>query len=305
MAYHAPLDYAPDVCLYHHPCADGFTAAWAVQLRWPNCKMLPAAYKQDGAIPDVAGKHVLIVDFSFKAEETLRIVAEAASVTILDHHLSAQRILEPLIQDGTINGVFDMGKSGAMLAWEFCFGDQDGVAAVWDLNDDEGAPALVRYVQDRDLWTWALPDAKAICAWMGLTPMDFESWTNMAQVLDDFDGFHYAKSIGEALVKKQEADIAGAIRASKRRMTIGGYDVPVANLPYIFASEAGNIMCRGEPFSASYFDTSDGYRSFSLRSDKDDPKAVDVSQVAAEFGGGGHRSAAGFRVYLGFEGDVN
>jgi len=88
-------------------------------------------------------------------------------------------------------------------------------------------------------------------------------------------------------------------------MTIGGYDVPVANLPYIFASEGGNILCRGEPFSASYFDAADGTRSFSLRSDKDDPNAVDVSQVALAFGGGGHKNAAGFRVPGGWEGDIN
>lgn len=304
MAYTAPFGYEPDVCLYHNPCADGFTAAWAVQLRWPNCKMIPAAYKEGAALPDVAGKHVLIVDFSYKAEPTMQIVAEAASVTILDHHVSAQRILEPMIQDGTINGVFDMTKSGAMLAWEFCFGEEEGVAAVWDLKDDQGAPALVRYVQDRDLWTWALPHAKAICAWMGLAPLDFDAWMTMAQTLDDDEGFLHAQSIGEALVKKQDADIAGAIRASKRRMVIGGYDVPVANLPYIFASDGGNILCRGEPFSASYFETSDGHRSFSLRSDNSDPNAVDVSEVAGQFGGGGHKHAAGFRVPAGWEGEA-
>ncbi|USN14290.1 single-stranded-DNA-specific exonuclease [Brevundimonas phage vB_BpoS-Kabachok] len=302
MAYHAPYGYEPDVCIYHHPCADGFTAAWAVQLRWPNCKMVPGVYQAD-SLPDVAGKHVLIVDFSYKPDATLQIVSEAASVTILDHHVSAQRLLEPLIADGTIMGVFDMTKSGAMLSWEFCFGGEDGVAAVWDLKDDEGAPALIRYVQDRDLWTWALPNAKAVCAWMGLAPLDFDSWMDMAQTLDDDEGMRHAVKIGEALVKKQDAEISGAIRAAKRRMVIGGYDVPVANLPYIFASEGGNIMCRGEPFSASYFDTSDGQRSFSLRSDKDDPKAVDVSQVASEFGGGGHKNAAGFRVPAGWEGE--
>lgn len=290
----APEGYAPDICIYHHPCADGFTAAWAIRTRWSECAFVPGSYQTDDDLPDVRGKHVLIVDFSYKVEPLMKIVSEAASVTILDHHVSAQRLLEPLIADGTIAGVFDMEKSGAMLAWEFAHGE-----------GGEDAPFLVQYVQDRDLWTWALPDAKEICAWMAMSPMTFEAWHEMSDTLEHSLGYERAVDIGRALVKKQEADIAGAIRASKRRMTIGGYDVPVANLPYIFASEAGNIMCRGEPFSASYFDTSTGERSFSLRSDKDDPNAVDVSQIAAQFGGGGHRAAAGFRIYAGWEGDIN
>lgn len=302
--YLAPEPYTPDVCIYHHPCADGFTAAWAVQLRWPNCKMVPGAYQAE-SLPDVAGKHVLLVDFSYKPDDLMKIVSEAASVTILDHHVSAQRLLEPMIEDGTIKGVFDMSKSGAMLAWEFCFGHDPDAAEAWDLESVDGAPALVHYIQDRDLWSWRLPDSREIAAWIQMTPLNFNAWTSMAQALSDHDGYSFAKSIGTALVKKQDADIAGAIRASKRRMTIDGYDVPVANLPYIFASEAGNIMSRGEPFAASYFDAADGTRSFSLRSDKDDPNAVDVSVVAATFGGGGHKNAAGFRTHANWEGDVN
>jgi nanoRNase/pAp phosphatase (c-di-AMP/oligoRNAs hydrolase) len=81
-------------------------------------------------------------------------------------------------------------------------------------------------------------------------------------------------------------------------MTIGGYDVPVANLPYMFASDAGNIMSEGEFFAASYFDTPDG-RKFSLRS-KD--TGMDVSEIAKRFGGGGHARAAGFMMPIGWEG---
>ena len=104
-------------------------------------------------------------------------------------------------------------------------------------------------------------------------------------------------------MNKLDSDVASCIRATKRRMTIAGYDVPVANLPYQLASDAGNIMSKGEPFAASYFDAADGSRSFSLRSDKDDPAAVDVSVVAASYGGGGHKNASGFRRPMGWEGD--
>ena len=67
MPYHAPLGYEPDVCLYHHPCADGFTAAWACWKRWPAADYVGANYGRPA--PDVTGKNVLIVDFSYKRAE--------------------------------------------------------------------------------------------------------------------------------------------------------------------------------------------------------------------------------------------
>ncbi|UTC28426.1 single-stranded-DNA-specific exonuclease [Brevundimonas phage vB_BpoS-Gurke] len=303
--YRAPEGYTPELCIYHHPCADGFTAAWAIQLRWPDCEMQPGKYQAD-SLPDVAGKHVLLVDFSYKPDDLMQIVSEAASVTILDHHESAQRLLEPMIEDGTIKGVFDMTKSGAALAWEFAYGDDvTAFTRSFGVTESDRLPDLVRYIQDRDLWTWELPSSKEISAWLGLTPMTFKAWSDAAVRLSMVETFDIAVDIGRALCKKFDSDLAGAIKASKRRMTIGGYDVPVANLPYIYASEGGNIMSKGEPFAAIYFDAADGSRSFSLRSDKDDPSAVNVSLVAGEFGGGGHKNAAGFRAPSGWEGDVN
>ncbi len=75
-------------------------------------------------------------------------------------------------------------------------------------------------------------------------------------------------------------------------MTIGGWDVPVANLPYTMSSDAGHRLAQGEPFAACYWDTPNG-RVFSLRSTDD---GLDVSAIAKQYGGGGHEHAAGFRL---------
>lgn len=289
----------PDICIYHNPCSDGFTAAWAVWLKWPDIEFHPGSYN-DKTLPDVAGKHVLLVDFSYKSDVLRQMAAEAASITILDHHVSAQEDLAPLLADGTVQGEFDMSRSGAMMAWEYCWpaGKGDGVEMPRPPIDigDEPVPYLVQYVQDRDLWTWALDDSKEVSAYLQLTPMDFKSWSRVAEELEDCTGYENAVRIGTALVKKQDSEIAGALKSTRTRITILGYDVPIANVPYIWASEAGNILSRGEPFAATYFIAADGSRSFSLRSDKDDPNAVDVSKIAVTFGGGGHKNAAGFRA---------
>jgi oligoribonuclease NrnB/cAMP/cGMP phosphodiesterase (DHH superfamily) len=279
----------PDICIYHHPCSDGFTAAWAVWKRWPDIEFVPGAYKA-GELPDVAGKHVLIVDFSYKGDVMRQLAETAASITVLDHHESAERELKPLLEEGVIDGEFDMTRSGAMMAWQHVW--PEGLP---DLCEDR-VPWLVRYVQDRDLWQWEIDHSREISAYIQTKSLTFSEWDKLADELEDCDCFDLAKSIGEVLVAREESEVKGAIKATKRRAQIAGYDVPVANLPYQMASLGGNFMCKGEPFSASYFLSADGTISFSLRSDKDDPEAVNVSLIAGMFGGGGHKNASGFRM---------
>lgn len=58
----------------------------------------------------------------------------------------------------------------------------------------------------------------------------------------------------------------------------------------VMASDAGNILCKGEAFAALWYSAKDGTHH-SLRSDEN---GVDVSKIAEQYGGGGHKHAAGF-----------
>jgi hypothetical protein len=133
-------------------------------------------------------------------------------------------------------------------------------------------PWLVRYVQDRDIWTWKEDRAKEVTCWLNLLPLNFEALDQGLPRSGGRDRFEHIVEIGAALLQKLDQDVSTGIRATKRRMIIGGFDVPVANLPHFLASEAGNVLCQGEPFAATYYDTGDGRRSFSLRSDKEDAR---------------------------------
>jgi hypothetical protein len=72
----------------------------------------------------------------------------------------------------------------------------------------------------------------------------------------------------------------------------GAHFVPVANAT-VFFSEVGERLLEmypEAPFSAYYQDRQDGKRQWGLRS----RPGFDCSEVAAAFGGGGHKQAAGF-----------
>jgi len=261
------------LCIYHANCADGFAAAWVVKKALHSVvDFHPGVYGE--APPDVTGRDVILVDFSYKRPVIEQLIATAGSVTILDHHLSAKEDLEDL--SGAIV-VFDLHRCGAMIAWRYFF-------------PNYAAPRLLLHIQDRDLWRFVLEGSREIALGLFSHPYDFDLW-------DDFMSNNNValtalRSDGEALSRKQRKDIDELLPLLTRRLKIGGFDVPAANLPYMFASDAGHILAKGEPFAATYFDTGAG-RTFSLRSHA---VGEDVSKIAALYGGGGHRNAAGFRV---------
>lgn len=269
------------LCIYHGGCFDGFTAAWAV---WRACgdeyEYVEGVYGREP--PEVAGRHVLIVDFSYKRPVIDAMRRVAASIKILDHHKTAAEDLIGGWDEGEglcpIEIVFDMNRSGAGIAWDV-------------FHPGLERPALVDHVEDRDLWRFALPRTRHIHAGLSQYAFDFEAW-NTASIDCVFGDL---ASQGEAIDRKHLRDINTLLPIVKRRMFIGGYKVWVANLPMTMTSDAGNIMSRGEPFAACYWDTPEG-RVFSLRSSEG---GVDVSEIAKRYGGGGHKNAAGFTLLHG------
>ena len=259
------------LCIYHANCIDGFAAAWIVRKYFHGIvDFHPGHYGEPP--PDVAGRDVFIVDFSYKRPVLLQMIQAAESLTILDHHLSAMAYLKDL--PGAI-ARFDMERCGAMITWRYFF-------------PHYAAPRLLLHIQDRDLWRFVLEGSREIAMGLFSHPYDFDLWDELLLP----SAIAILRSDGEAIARKQRKDIAELLPVVSRRLQIGGYNVPAANLPYLFASEVGGALSIGEPFAATYCDTADG-RTFSLRSQN---AGLDVGKIAEQYGGGGHQHAAGFKL---------
>jgi oligoribonuclease NrnB/cAMP/cGMP phosphodiesterase (DHH superfamily) len=291
------------LCIYHGSCADGFTAAWAIRKALPDCEFHAGVYQNPP--PDVTDDRIVVlVDFSYKREVLLQMARTARGVLLIDHHKSAaedlkadgnyvvdfgaytgrldyQRFLDNAYQDrmenvpyARIYTVFDMYRSGAGLAWDF-------------FHPGVKRPELINRIEDRDLWRFAYADTRAIQAAVLSYPYDFETWDLLMKA-----DLSVLRTEGDAIERKHHKDIGELVGVVTRRMVIAGHNVPVANLPYTLTSDAGHKLARGEPFACCYWDTPEG-RVFSLRSTDD---GLDVSEIAKQYGGGGHKNASGFRV---------
>jgi oligoribonuclease NrnB/cAMP/cGMP phosphodiesterase (DHH superfamily) len=291
--------------IYHGKCADGFTAAWAAWRFIGDTDYHPGVYGQQP--PDVAGRDVVMLDFSYKRAVLEAMGESARSILILDHHKTAQADLEtfaifnpvdvhdideivPATQPGlgNIRAIFDMGRSGAQIAWNFYF-------------PNTARPLLVDYVGDRDLWQFKLPHSREVNAYVFANEYTFANWDDLDLLLDSRASVLGVAEMGAAIEKKHHKDVAELVEVTRRTMRIGGIDMPVANIPYTLTSDAGNLMAKQDHgVAACYWDTPTG-RVFSLRSTESGP---DVSAIAAGYGGGGHKNAAGFQKPLGWEGDA-
>ena len=287
-----PAEYA---IYYHDHCADGFTAAWvaATILGTDKCDLHPAGYDA-GDRPDpypLPEQKVLILDFSYPRQAMERLINEQPQVRLFDHHQTALQNLA-----GLPGCVLDMERSGAMITWQTLTQEHAGAPAA-----QTDAPYLIRYVQDRDLWRWQLPDSKSINAYIGSMPYQFDEWTRLSAQLEDPAHRNIAIKCGLALLRSQE-QVVKAQAAQARTAEIYGinpetrmaqlYTVPVANAT-VHRSETADLLLEDHPdapFVAVYSDTPTG-RRWSLRSENG---RADVAHVAEFNQGGGHRNAAGF-----------
>lgn len=281
-----PTIQTPDICVYHGHCPDGFTAAWAVWKRFgDSVEYRHGSY--GSAPPTVDGKHILLVDFSYKRDVLKELASKAASITVLDHHETAQADLQPLLDSGVVGGLFDMNRSGAGIAWDV-------------LHPGERRPALIDYIEDRDLWTWKLPLSRPVLAYVDTFDFSFAKWDDLAGVLDYGlpEQLDEIINTGNALLRRHFKNCESLIAVTMQRATVGGIDVPCCNVPHIYCSEVGNILANRDdaPFSATFFINKDNHRVYSLRSLAEKQS---VSAIALKYGGGGHRNAAGFRLLPG------
>lgn len=256
--------------IYHGQCVDGFTAAWAAWRKFGDSARYIAAQYGDEP-PDCTGDDVVIVDFSYPRAVLESMARTTASLLVLDHHKTAEADLA-----GLPYCKFDMTQSGAALAEREFRGTRR--------ND------LVSYVQDRDLWQWKLPHSREVSAYIAIVPKDFRSWDFLALRIET--DLERVAEVGRALLRAVETYVDN-LADHARIATIGGYAVPCVNTTYATSELVGRLAESDTgAFAAGWFQKQDGAFVYSLRSRGD----FDVSAVAKQYGGGGHRNAAGFTV---------
>ena len=81
-------------------------------------------------------------------------------VIIIDHHKSAYKNIESLIDNKRLIVYFDNNHSGATLAWNYFL-------------KEKSIPKIFQHIEDIDLWNFRLQNTREIAAALKIYKFDF------------------------------------------------------------------------------------------------------------------------------------
>lgn len=272
------------VCLYHAGCPDGFGAVWAVREAWEGeGEFIARGHDDVVCAGDLEDALVVFVDIAPQVDEARELGDAATQLIVLDHHVTARDRFEAepelqnqLADEGHVLH-FDLTQSGAMLAWQYFAGET-------------APPDLLRYVQDQDLWHWALPDSSEVNAAIGSYPRTFDTWTELAarpasELADE----------GRPILRANKIEVERALK-NAAPIVIDGRRVEAVNSTVnraLVGHELAERATYGDSWGCVYRVAGSRIHA-TLYSIGD----FNVSEIAKSLGGGGHPNAAGFSVPL-------
>lgn len=298
--------------LYHQikigiDCPDGIAAAWAIAQNSPSFKdrhpvdyLIGAVYGEPVTLPKNADK-VYIVDFSLPIKILNEWTDRNVEVILIDHHKTAAEMLGGVgdftkffhRQIGKLSLTFDLNHSAAVLGWQQSTGEKTKV------------PAMLSYVEDRDLWRWKLPYSREVneamghYRWKSRTKQElwstYDRWSRLTaeQLIEEL------RPLGEQLLAPKRAEVD--------RLAATAHPIDHAGLKArgLVLNADGSANRLISDLSEKIYTTQDCQFTILLANDlkisfrSNNTSAdggFDVSKLAAELGGGGHRNAAGATI---------
>lgn len=265
------------VIIYHADCPDGFGGAYAAWKKFGDSATYLPRPMPAPVPPGLTNKTLYIIDYSYDKDTLTHLVATNTTVVVIDHHQSAEAAVRSFPQN-----IFDNNHSGAVLAWHY-------------FHPTLPVPTILAYVEDHDLWRFALTEHREFNVALHQEPRTFESWDDLTTRLTDTNALINFIAKG-ALLAKFEDKLIDSLLKHRERVRFEGHDVWAIN-ESLYRSTLGNKLAElneaegGVALGIVYY-RKDGSVRASLRSKGD----VDVAAMAEKYQGGGHKNAASIKV---------
>jgi len=268
------------LCIYHIADHDGKGSAAIVGRKFADVEFL--GFNHDMDVPwEAIERHneIVICDIALPLEVMFDL-SERKDLIWIDHHASVIDEYNQAIQAGKkeIKGIRENGTAAIMLTWEYFFPEEEvpeGVKLlalndIYDLRDKRVRPFEYAFQS------------------MGVNKPQDGSWTDLFEGRLNIDDM-VAK--GNAILSWVRNRNHRLCKAMSFESSFKGKKCICANMPQGYSEFYDSIKnIRSYAFMCNFFMTGKNTWNLSFYTARDD---VDVSKIAAEFGGGGHRKAAG------------
>lgn len=269
------------LCIYHIADHDGKGSAAIVKSVYPETELM--GLNHDMEIPyDEINKHdkIIVCDFSLPLDFMFQL-SQTRDFTWIDHHVSVIDQYEKIIAEGNrkpIKGIRRVGTAALMLTWEYFYPDRPlplgikllGLNDVFDLRDKRVRP-----------FEYAMQA-------LGVNRPTDKIWSEL--INDTLDVSEMVEK-GKAILLYIRNRNYRLVRSEAFESEYHGLKCICANIPQGYSEFYDSLdNVKDYDMMVNFFMNKKNCWNLSFYTAKDN---VDVSKVAAQFGGGGHAKAAG------------
>ena len=268
------------LCIYHMADHDGKGSAAIVKSVYPDVEFL--AFNHDSDIPyDLIEKHdqIIICDIALPLDYMFEL-NKKIDLTWIDHHVSMIEAYDEKIKEGEtpIKGIRKVGTAAIILTWQYFYPQKRvplgikllGLNDVFDLSDKRVRP-----------FEYAMQA-------LGVNKPNEKIW---GQLIRDEVEINPMVERGRAILSYIHNRNYRLVRAEAFVSEFEGYKCICANIAQGY-SEFYDSLDNLDEFDImiNFFMNKKNCWNLSFYTARDD---IDVSKIAAKFGGGGHAKAAG------------
>jgi uncharacterized protein len=243
------------------------------------------------ALQHIEEKTRLIITDLSVSPEVAKLVNEAVknghAVKLIDHHGTALFLNDFSWAEVKPEDLTGRKTSAASLFY-------DDLKTNNKLDETEALETYVDWVRQYDTWEWderGTYQAKQLNSLYGLIGRELFEAEMVDRLTNETDLFAFNET-EETLLRVEEKKVDRYINSKKRQVVQTTIDTYCVGVVYAeqYQSELGNLLNEAYPHLDLITMVNPGTKGLSFRTIHD---AIDVSELAAKYGGGGHPKASG------------
>ena len=189
--------------IIHDADHDGYASAWLMQRHLPQTETIETFAIRAGCddVPSLGeGDHVYILDRSYPLETLLTMSRSVSSILVIDHHetflntiITAYKDTGCIFRQDSYNGstcriecgtdnlelLIDTRQSACCLTLDYCDKRAGRYSQMCSLSEGYDDFWFVKYIGDRDIWTWKLPMSREINAGLHTFPLELSTFDKL------------------------------------------------------------------------------------------------------------------------------
>jgi len=266
-------------CFYHSADLDGHCSGALIKMAYPNCEMIGINYGDEFPWTTIKqGELVYMVDFSLQPFSGMLRLDNICQLVWIDHHKSSIEEATQL-QWNIDNKKLKVGIGACYLVWQY-------------INKGLLIPTFIKLLAEYDVWNHSdpriLPFQYGMRQIKNTNPENQDFWLS----LFDVEMVNRIGENGAIILDYQNSENEKYASACAFKTELDGLKCVTINKMLTNSKVFDSVWDESKYDAMMSFGFRKGQWTVSLYSTKD---TVDVSEIAKNRGGGGHKGAAGFQ----------